>query len=510
MSRRFLRHVEDAVNRQVAASVKKAVRAHGVPVTTEQARELVEELYPMVEKHRRAIWREHIAELGREAAEAGVELAPEPPQEYSPHALYEAVASVSRLSPGSQHIQVRVLDEDTQRLVSRPVMPDASNRRDQQIVNRIADELGRRVSRHVVSAGRQAVADATHNGSARFKDTGRPARVGYARVLSGRESCAFCAMLASRGPVYSDDTVVRRRDGRRYHDGCDCVPVLVVEGQPWEGQQQAEALYEQWAKHTTRNGHTVRDQFGQWSKAVASGEVDPAAYSPFRDLASQERAKRRAFGDLVSMLSMTRERACGYLYENFTPGKLEQFEADAVALYTDIGHRDINRHAREYKDGLLDAAKNGKRAERRKLNSTVEAMRGLDSLMDRSPRVKQPLKVVRRVRMQELEGCAIDGNFSAKDLDSWRGKEFKSWGYLSTSTHGQDAFGDIELRLTLPKGTKGVYLGWDENKDKSTALSKYPDEEELLLGRQTRYRINSVRTKNGRKIVEAEVIGQDV
>ncbi|GAA4784941.1 hypothetical protein FRX94_07220 [Corynebacterium canis] len=53
---------------------------------------------------------------------------------------------------------------------------------------------------------------------------------------------------------------------------------------------------------------------------------------------------------------------------------------------------------------------------------------------------------------------------------------------MSTSTHADEGFGPIELRLTVPKGTKAIYVGWDSSRDKHTALSEYPFEEELILG----------------------------
>lgn len=52
--------------------------------------------------------------------------------------------------------------------------------------------------------------------------------VRYARVPTGSETCAFCLMLASRGYVYSADTVMAH-----VHNGCDCVCVAVTE--PIEG-----------------------------------------------------------------------------------------------------------------------------------------------------------------------------------------------------------------------------------------------------------------------------------
>jgi len=42
--------------------------------------------------------------------------------------------------------------------------------------------------------------------------------LGWARATSGK-ACAFCLMLASRGPVYSEETV-----DFAAHDGCSCTP----------------------------------------------------------------------------------------------------------------------------------------------------------------------------------------------------------------------------------------------------------------------------------------------
>lgn len=278
-----LEHVrgnDESLTADAARLVNKVLAAHGVPVTVGQVEQLVDILYPRIIRMRRASWRGHVVELGRQAAAAGVEIKPEPIRPYPRKALFDAIADVSRLSPDSSKLHVMMLDEESRRRVMQPVNPDFSNRGDAAVKARVASELGRRVGRHVVDAGRSAVADSAHNGSARFK-SGRPARVGYARVLSGRESCAFCAMLASRGPVYSKDTVVRRRDGRRYHDGCDCIPVLVVDGEPWEGQAEAEALYSRWREITWENGRIAPNQFKKWQQAVSAGQIDAKLYSPF-------------------------------------------------------------------------------------------------------------------------------------------------------------------------------------------------------------------------------------
>ena len=73
--------------------------------------------------------------------------------------------------------------------------------------------------------------------------------LGWARVLSGDENCAFCVMLASRGPVFESayaagkipapDTP--RGWANRYHDNCDCAVVAVPASGRWAGAEQAKA-----------------------------------------------------------------------------------------------------------------------------------------------------------------------------------------------------------------------------------------------------------------------------
>lgn len=49
----------------------------------------------------------------------------------------------------------------------------------------------------------------------------------YARVPTGPKTCAFCAMLASRGFVYHNETKAGMRGlGNEFHDDCDCQVVV--------------------------------------------------------------------------------------------------------------------------------------------------------------------------------------------------------------------------------------------------------------------------------------------
>jgi hypothetical protein len=54
-----------------------------------------------------------------------------------------------------------------------------------------------------------------------------PGALGWARVASA-SACAFCAMLASRGPVYKEETV-----DFEAHDHCTCGSEPVYEGAEW-------------------------------------------------------------------------------------------------------------------------------------------------------------------------------------------------------------------------------------------------------------------------------------
>lgn len=84
--------------------------------------------------------------------------------------------------------------------------------------------------RQTMAGGRQAI-DLTAKADTKV--------VGWRRVTDG-SPCAFCAMLASRGPVYGAQNAARAvADGRRYHDYCGC---------------SAELVYGAWEPTTTEQG----------------------------------------------------------------------------------------------------------------------------------------------------------------------------------------------------------------------------------------------------------------
>lgn len=83
------------------------------------------------------------------------------------------------------------------------------------------------VTEYVLRPGRQTVAQAVR------QDTDR--RVRYARIPSGRETCAFCLAMASRGFVYASEVSAGRKGFNDYHGNCDCVPTP-----EWSDEPQIE------------------------------------------------------------------------------------------------------------------------------------------------------------------------------------------------------------------------------------------------------------------------------
>lgn len=87
---------------------------------------------------------------------------------------------------------------------------------------------------------------------------------GWARVATGLETCAWCLMLVSRGPVYrsaqragslydSETTLRLLQDDEQveemmneWHIGCDCKVVPVFDKQDWPGKDAQERALQLW------------------------------------------------------------------------------------------------------------------------------------------------------------------------------------------------------------------------------------------------------------------------
>lgn len=164
--------------------------------------------------------------------------------------------------------------------------------------------------RVVENAGRQQIIHAVENDPA-------PRIVkGWARVATGRETCAWCLMLVSRGPVYfgadsagldlgdSDavDLISRGDDVsgfmQQWHAGCDCKVVPVFDLRNWPGKEAADKALELWNSAsreaigleddpgTHTHGKNKGEKFTRNQLALNAlrrkldrGEIDPASYA---------------------------------------------------------------------------------------------------------------------------------------------------------------------------------------------------------------------------------------
>lgn len=105
------------------------------------------------------------------------------------------------------------------------------------------------VKRQTMMGGRLTIA----------RTTGRDRRaIGWRRVTDGNP-CAFCAMLASRGPVYRD---AASADGLQYHSDCGCTAEPAYSA--WEPTEQEQEFIDAYtdARYPARRKSTkevVRD-----------------------------------------------------------------------------------------------------------------------------------------------------------------------------------------------------------------------------------------------------------
>lgn len=173
--------------------------------------------------------------------------------------------------------------------------------------------------REVEMAGRRQIIGAVKN------DDPEDAIVqGWARVATGRETCAWCLMLISRGAelnhkgnfAYSsaqaagvnldDETVVDlwresggdfkqfQEDTREYieewHAGCDCLVVPVFDVQNWPGRNAALQAQKLWIEATkearkliadgkARSNNLNKETQNYLRRRLSAGEIDPQSYA---------------------------------------------------------------------------------------------------------------------------------------------------------------------------------------------------------------------------------------
>ena len=225
------RRTQDTITRQVIAAVLATLRTlAGRPLTPAQWRLVLDALFPTIVQGRRASFSLAIEFYIAHRADRDDT---EPPDVEPP--TYERAA----------------LDQLLTR-TARPRLGDPDTARAGITTTAAA------VARHVEQAGRDTIITASDRD---------PLTVRWARVPTGRETCAFCWMLASRGPVYRVRTAPSDlRDMRAWHDGCDCLAVPVFDPADWPGRDTHHTARDLWRDST--DGYSGRDALNAFRRAL--------------------------------------------------------------------------------------------------------------------------------------------------------------------------------------------------------------------------------------------------
>lgn len=98
--------------------------------------------------------------------------------------------------------------------------------------------------------------------------------VRYARVPSGRETCSFCFMLASRGFVYHSEQTAEGRGLHGVHDHCDCIIVPGVPGETEIDGYDPEAMERRWRQCAETIGVDPDDAYRLANRKTVMKEVE--------------------------------------------------------------------------------------------------------------------------------------------------------------------------------------------------------------------------------------------
>ncbi|AWY03821.1 VIP2-like ADP-ribosyltransferase toxin [Gordonia phage Nedarya] len=183
--------------------------------------------------------------------------------------------------------------------------------------------------------------------------------------------------------------------------------------------------------------------------------------------------------------------------------------AQAFGDYSGSTYRDINQILRETKGDLSrldDPSYNptnefGQPIDKQYIKQTIQNM---DLGMDGAPRVPQSLNTQRGTTWLEFSELGITG--AGDDLSKLVGKTYTDNQYKSVSIDKNAAFSskDVQITIRVSAGTKAVHMAGD--KDYNDALSYHKAEQELLLGRGTKYKIVSAKRVNGKWKIEVVTI----
>ena len=310
---------------------------------------LLQLVYPHVEEHRR-----RSADLARTFYDTQREIHhPGLPRNEQLLEGYSFPEFVKDMEPARKKMQLPDSPQDATGQVALQVVRAVENAGRQQIIHAVENDdvvaevieaeqsdkpVPERVRRYVESptdAVRRLVVTRSPTSAAGQDSSPKPQQAqpakqrkvrGWARIATGRETCAWCLMLISRGPEYSGAGAAgmalsdlealrlwKESNGdlgkfladtagamKQWHAGCDCKVVPVFDRADWPGMEQAAAALALWndasseaiaeekkdrgRKHT--HGKNRGERFTRNERAInalrrmlASGEINPSDFA---------------------------------------------------------------------------------------------------------------------------------------------------------------------------------------------------------------------------------------
>lgn len=249
-------------------------------------------LYPEIERRQY-----EAAELARDFYDVQrAEALPELEQNDAYLESYSFVRFVEGMEPARRRLKKMGARQDAITHLALRAVREVENAGRRQIIHAVEEDFD--LQEFLDSAGR--------SGGSGGSDLVR----GWARVATGRETCAWCLMLVSRGPTYLsartsgldlDDTTAQRMIAagvdvsehmNEWHTGCDCKVVPVFKRSAWPGQAAADRAYKLWENATeeakariesgkARSDNLNREAINALRRRLSRGEIDISEFAAF-------------------------------------------------------------------------------------------------------------------------------------------------------------------------------------------------------------------------------------
>lgn len=170
---------------------------------------------------------------------------------------------------------------------------------------------------------------------------------------------------------------------------------------------------------------------------------------------------------------------------------VDPVDRQAVRTYTGDTYEPINDYLRGITTRISDDHR--------------DAITRVDRVIDNAPRVPENITVSRAI------GADVFGLKEGSNISGLVGRTFQDNGYISTalqSTLKSVNRAEVELRLDVPSGTRGLYVSSHGKKDDNSLAVYGQIENELLLGRGIDYEITDAAIEDGRRILSAKLVRQ--